>query len=203
MKKIILIIALSFPSFIFCQTPIIDLLDDDGSAIPNAYYKDVNNLLDPFVGTYIYSDITTNTSFKVVLVKKTLQFNGRYYEDVIIGEYQYIENGVEKVSTIDELNQNYSNYNKYNIVGNILINNNNFRYWRCFDCISNEIRLMLTINDDLSQRFAYLILRRATDLAGQEIIKIKIVNISRSFSDNPNLSLDFVLPFTELTLIKQ
>ncbi|WP_317046291.1 DUF6705 family protein [Flavobacterium sediminis] len=190
-------------TYSFSQTPVIDLLNNDGFSTANAYYKDVNNLLDSFEGTYIYSDITTNTSFKVVLVKKTLQFNGRYYEDIIIGEYQYIENGVEKANTLNELTLNYSNPNRHNIVGNVLINDNNYRRAKCDDCIPNEIRLMLGIKDDLSHRYAFLILRRTTDLAGQEIIKIKIANISRSFSDNPNLSLDFVLPFTELTLIKQ
>ncbi|MCO6176287.1 hypothetical protein NHF50_14645, partial [Flavobacterium sp. NRK F10] len=77
MKRYILIFVFFISTYSFSQTPVIDLLNNDGFSTANAYYKDVNNLLDPFEGTYIYSDITTNTSFKVVLVKKTLQFNGR------------------------------------------------------------------------------------------------------------------------------
>ncbi|MFN4313275.1 MAG: DUF6705 family protein [Chitinophagaceae bacterium] len=45
----------------------------------------------------------TNTSFKIVLVKKVQQYNGECYEDLIIGEYQYIVNGVEKVNTLSKL----------------------------------------------------------------------------------------------------
>ena len=52
------------------QSPIIDIIDDDGSEVIGAYYKDVNNLLNPFEGTYIYT--SGSTTLKIVLVKKVL-----------------------------------------------------------------------------------------------------------------------------------
>ena len=75
------------------QSPIIDIIDDDGSEVNGAYYKDVNNLLNPFEGTYVYT--SGSTTLKIVLVKKVLQYNSQYYEDLIIGEYQYKKYGVQ------------------------------------------------------------------------------------------------------------
>jgi hypothetical protein len=60
----------------------------------NSYYKDVNNILNDFEGTWLYQ--SGNTSLKLTLVKSIQFFNGDFYEDTIIGGYQYIENGIEK-----------------------------------------------------------------------------------------------------------
>ena len=96
-------------SFISCkaQTPVFDITDYSNrstSEVPNRYIKDISNLLDPFVGTYIYNDGTK--ILKIVLQKKTMSLRYNYYEDLIIGEYQYIEDGVEKSNTLYKLSNN-------------------------------------------------------------------------------------------------
>ena len=58
----------------------ISLYISEGISLP----EDINNYLDAFEGTYLYTN--GNTSFRMVLVKKVQQYNGRYYEDLIIGE---------------------------------------------------------------------------------------------------------------------
>ena len=83
------------------QTPIIDLNDRDGNIINGAYYKDTNNLLNQFEGTYILDDGTNY--LKIVFQKKTMQYTGSCYQDLLIGEYQYKENGVEKINTLSRL----------------------------------------------------------------------------------------------------
>lgn len=204
MKKFLYIFSIFFTTFCFSQNPIINILNENGSAKTNAYYKDVDNILNPFTGTYIYTN--GNNQLKIQLIKMTLQFNGRYYEDLLIGEYQYIENGVEIINTLGNINENYINQHKHNIVGNIIIDNPNFRMWKCPTCDINEKRVMITISDDLSKRFGYLILRKVVevDSSGQtvETLHANITNVSRSFSDNPNPP-DFHLPIGEFTMIKQ
>lgn len=187
------------------QTPIINILDDDGSSISGAYYKDVNNLLDQYEGTYLYTNGTT--SFKIVLVKKTMQFNGEYYEDLIIGEYQYIENGVEIVNTLSELNFTYSNQRRHNIDGNHFISKNN-RSWVCSECGTNEKRLEAGIRDASTDRFATIIMRKLSMLnssgAVEETLQIKIGHvIGGAYDVNIGPPADFSLPLGELTLIKQ
>ena len=98
--KHIIIILITTISFFNCkaQSPILSIDELGRNNLNNAYYKDLNNELNPFEGTWLYAN--GNTSLKIVLVKKPMYFNGKYYEDLIIGEYQYIENGVEKIIEI-------------------------------------------------------------------------------------------------------
>ena len=53
MKTIKIIIAFAISIVSNAQNPIINILDDDGSSINGAYYKDINNLLDTFQGSFI------------------------------------------------------------------------------------------------------------------------------------------------------
>ncbi|MGV7108162.1 DUF6705 family protein, partial [Flavobacterium sp. U410] len=183
MKTIIYILSIFFTTICLSQNPIIDLLDDDGSALSGAYYKDVNNLLDVFEGTFIYTN--GNSQLTIQLVKKVQQYNGSYYEDLLIGEYRYIKNGLEIINTLSEINQNYSYQYKHKIAGNVIADNDYIR-WVCSTCSPNEKRIMVTISDSLSNRYGYLILRRMTVLnAFGEVVEglqAKITNVSRSFS---------------------
>ena len=67
----------------------VNITDYDGKPTVGTYYQDFDNLLDPFVGTYVY----TNGNFE----KLTFEFrkmihsnsNNLYYEDLLVGEYKY------------------------------------------------------------------------------------------------------------------
>lgn len=51
------------------QSPIISIEDATAEEIENAYYKDTNNILDPFVGSWVLNDGTTY--LKIVFKKKS------------------------------------------------------------------------------------------------------------------------------------
>lgn len=180
--------------------PIIDISESRLSLTPPYYIQDTNGLLNPFSGTYIYTNGTT--IFKIVLEKKENQFNGSYYEDLIIGEYQYIYNGVEKSNTLPSLNTVYSNQRVHNIDGNTVVNNN-FRYWLCPSCAPTEKRLFGSIRDNTTNRYARIIIRRTTE-SGIEVIKIKILHVSgKAYNEADGQPEQFSLPVGEITLIKQ
>ena len=183
------------------QTPIIDVIGTRMDQPDGYYVKDINSLLNPFDGTYIY--INGTTSFKMILVKKVQQFNGRYYEDLIIGEYQYIENGVEKANTLSQINTVYNDQRSHNIDGNFVVNNN-FREWKCPLCDPNEKRLSLSIRDAATDNYAHIGMRRTTE-SGQEVMKIKISHVSaQSYNvDTQPIPTNFSLLLGEFTLIKQ
>lgn len=183
------------------QNPVIDISESELGQPDGYYIKDMNSLLNPFEGTYLYTNGTT--SFKIILVKKVQQYNGRYYEDLIIGEYQYIENGIEKVNTLNQINTVYNNQRVHNIDGNFVVNNN-FREWKCPTCPANEKRLSLSIRDVATDRYAHIGMRRTTE-NGQQVMKIKISHVTGG-----NIILQenqpppaFSLPQGEFTLIKQ
>jgi hypothetical protein len=201
MKTLIKIIIIALLS-ITCraQNPVIDII---GSRMgqPNGHYvKDMNFHLNPFQGTYLYTN--GNTSLKIVLVKKERQYNGRYYEDLIIGEYQYIENGIEKVNTLNQINTVYNDQRSHNIDGNWIVDNN-FRMWRCPTCAVNEKRLKCSIMDIATLRGASIIMRRTVE-AGQQVMKIKISHVTGvALVEGQPAPPDFSLPQGEFTLIKQ
>ena len=157
MKNIITKICLLF---IFingkAQTPVLDLSQLGWENITGAYYKDTQNLLNPFVGTYIYSNGTT--SFKIVLKKKEMpSVNASYYEDMIIGEYQYIENGIQKVSTLGSLMFNHPDAWSYSMQGNFIIEGKELG---CDECADTEKRLQINISDIPTERIGDLYIRR-------------------------------------------
>ena len=88
MKKIIFVYLVIATMQCKAQTPIIDLQAWQGNIIPGMYIKDTNNILNQFEGTWVYTNGTT--SLKIVLVKKQMKLLATYYQDLIIGEYQYI-----------------------------------------------------------------------------------------------------------------
>ena len=140
-------------------------------ALTGNYYKDINNTLNNFTGTYLYTN--GSTSFKIILQKKLQSsVNGRYKEDILIGGYQYVENGVEKINVLNDINNNYSNGWKYNIHGNNILVGQTLG---CTDCSANEKWIKGLIYDPLPNGggSATLFIRKTT-VGSQEAIKIWI-----------------------------
>lgn len=200
MKNITTILILLFTTISFGQ--IINITDKDGTRSTAAYYKDVNNLLDQYEGTWLYT--SGNNSLKIVLIKKTNQYNGRYYEDLIIGEYQYVENGVEKINTLSEINTVFPNQRRHNINGNSLIKKTSKP--SCNDCLTNEKRLRCGFQDDLLNLYGYIIIKKSMDVEEEQTIEVKIRMLGSGtpwLDGNPPPPLDFTVPSGEYVLIKQ
>lgn len=90
----------------------------------NNTFVDSDSDLEPYVGTWLYEE--GSTSFKIVLQKKTNSYNPdlNSYFDVLIGEYEYIENGVTIINTLPLLeNPSIGDFN-HNIYGYQLFKNN-------------------------------------------------------------------------------
>lgn len=157
MKKIfsiifVLILALS------CKAQTINIEDFDGNYSSGAYYKDTNNLLNPFEGTYVYTN--GNNTLKLILRKVTMSNRANYFnEDLLIGEYQYVENGVEKINTLAQANVNYPNQINHSIDGNDILEGT---VRGCNDCAANEIRVGVSLNEPTTNNFALVILRQTT-----------------------------------------
>lgn len=171
MKNITTTICLLF-MFINCkaQTLVFDISKNFGTENPTgAYYKDTQNLLNPFVGTFVYTNGTT--SFKIELKKKEMSsVNGRYYEDLIVGAFKYVENGVQKVNTLGSLMLNQENGWKYPIHGSLILDGKELG---CDECTDTEKRLRISISDDSADRIGKLDIRRIIH-NGQQAIKVDL-----------------------------
>jgi hypothetical protein len=170
MKNIIKLIVI-ITTVISCkaQNQIIDVQNYDGKDIQGAYYKDINNVLQPFVGEYLYTN--GNTSFKIILRLKTMStpYNNKFYEDLIIGGFRYIENGQEKANTINALNLlTHTNGWKYSISGNTILTKGDPP---CKNCLEGEKALRISLVDKATKNWAVLAVRRILQ-AGQPAIEV-------------------------------
>lgn len=72
--------------------------DDDAQIPDNLYYKDVNNLLDPYVGTWTGSYNTF--TIEIVIEKVTTTFYGIMSDELHIG-HKVLNNGIEIANTLN------------------------------------------------------------------------------------------------------
>lgn len=138
MKNIIILLILILTISCKAQTVGLDTKYKDVSS--GAYFKDLNNEMDKYVGTWQFTNGTDVLT--IVLQKKLHVFDGEYYEDLLVGEYSYTSNGIEIVNTLPFLNDiTNPNFEHSHIVGRTIINK--FLFSKCNDCSPNERRFML------------------------------------------------------------
>ena len=116
----------------------------------NTYYKDINNVLDGFVGTYEYNG--ADFYFKIKLVKRTMKSrnNGGTWWDMLEGTYQYNKDGIE----VNYLNDAFDNSNARIDIVRIRKIDDGLQYF-CPNCLV-EKWLDGLISDRINNRIATL-----------------------------------------------
>lgn len=197
MKKITLsaILLLTY----ICEAQIINI-KDNGTVFdaPGQYYKDIDNVLNPFEGTWKYTNGTT--SLTIVLEKRVNQQDGMTHEDRLIGEYQYVKNNSIIINTIPNLSSTSQFSGSYSISGNSVLINSYFPV--CNDCTAGELRLNLGMLDKNTHRYRDVILRRIM-VNGQEALKFKITGVGGYYHQDSPPSDNYFFPSGEYILIKQ
>jgi hypothetical protein len=179
------------------QSPIIDISTPKEGFLgtSGAYYKDTKNILNGYDGTYVYTSGTT--LFKIKLQKNVMtSMNGAYYEDLIVGEYQLIENGVEKVNTLNQLT---STSNLNNIRGSRVLTGTKLG---CKDCRPDEKRLRLGFSDATSPNGGEIDIRKTT-VGGKDAIIVKIWYRYIAVKKGDPMPKDGVIRAGTYTMIKQ
>ena len=180
------------------QTPIIDIEERptiwDTPTI-NAYYKDINNFYDGFEGTWVGT--RGNKTLKIVLKKIEKTKNDiPYYYDEMHGEYQYIEDGVVKINTLDN-----TDYFEASINGSDLLKSNHKP--PCADCDPNKRRLEVLFYDNVHKVSATLTLQH-TVVNGKPALKGLMFGNGGSYdATNPPEHLYMVIPTGWWTFIKE
>jgi hypothetical protein len=196
------------------QSPILPKYGGDFKKIEGAYYKDTFNDFNGFEGTWQYTN--GNTTFKVILQKKEMAqyispMSGRsYYEDLLIGEYKYVENGVEKVNTLSFLPNNYTNPYEHYIAGGSIQKYNPNVSGICIGCNPGDVQVRLIMFEpdvEIPGVYLYIYLRHYTE-NGIEKLEAEIIPqgmIVYNKDENPNPTFDeYSIPLrTPLVLTKQ
>ncbi len=153
------------------QTAILPLYADNYEDVPGGYYKDIDNDLDNFVGIWEY--VNGSTSLKITFQKKELYFDSlaNNYYDMLVGEYRYVENGVEKINTLNLISNPPSDLIGHTIQGSSIIGNSNIPL--CADCPPGTKRMSLFFSDptrdEVEGLYGNLIIMRADQGTVQKI----------------------------------
>lgn len=198
------------------QTTIIPLYDTNSDLNFNdrsngEYHKDTFNDFNLFEGTWLFTN--GNTSLKIVLdkvIKHHVAYDDtNYYKDILIGEYQYIENGVEKVNTLGSLNLNIDPYEN-NISGSIIRKYNPNISNACYNCNPGDVQVLLDFEEpgvNIMLSNLRILLRHFTENGTEklEAVFVEMGSPTRNLNDNKPLD-EYSIPFppgSSYILIKQ
>tara|TARA_R110000850_G_scaffold190308_4_gene316225 strand:+ start:2368 stop:2991 length:624 start_codon:yes stop_codon:yes gene_type:complete len=207
MKKIINI-SIILIAFISCkaQTTIIPLFSGgEYGRTEGAYYKDVDNFLNNFEGIWLWAEGNSSLTLelkKITQHQSTMPLtNVNYYEDFLIGEYKYVENGSQIVNTLPQLTFGTQDQER-NIFGNFIIH----RYIppQCTVCPLNELRVKLNFWDNERDYLrSSLVLRHGINSSGQEYIIAKLYGDGTYVEPYQNAPTEPRVPYGEYVLLKQ
>ena len=217
MKTIITTIVLLF-CLLNCkaQSPVLPRYGNiDYASVEGAYYKDTFNDFNLFEGTWQYT--TPLDTLTIILDKKEMVYtegtmgSPNYYEDMLIGEYRYVDNGIEKVNTLNFITANYSDsYEHNNISGGSIQKYNPNVSGICIGCNPGDVQVrLLMFEPDVEIPGIYLViyLRHYTE-NGIEKLEAEIIPqgmIVYNKDENPNPTFDqYSIPLrTPIILTKQ
>lgn len=208
-----MIIIIVICGFYTCkaQSPILDLHDNDlyFGDVNNAYYKDIEGFYNQFVGTWVYT--SGNTMLKVKFKKKDMFYRvsaNAFYADYLVGEFQYIENGVEKANTLSNLDIDHTDIFNYNIISIARVDLTGFP--KCNDCPTGTVRMSMMFdepaNDDMTLTAAF-VMRKVVE-NGVEKIKVQFQmeelasNVNKTNWDLPSTARKHTIPYGDYTLVK-
>jgi len=172
----------------------------------NEYYKDTLNDLDKFIGIWEWSqggDIWT------IEIRKELQvtnsqplFQTTFFEDLLIGEYRYLENGTEIVNTLNLFNDPNINGRQHSIRGNQILNKHMIP--KCDTCPEQERRTRLYFKDPTRDYLPLqIILRYEVMPGGQERLQVYLLGRDTYIEPFPNAPNEPNPPMGEYILTKQ
>lgn len=160
---------------LFSYSQVISIENWYGDEIAGAYYKDVNNVLDGFEGTYRY---TNNNDTLVIVFKKFVNTpNPMYSQDVLAGEMKYVKNGVLKFDNLSKINDNLSNRDLHHLSGNSILKT--FNPPPCEGCSPNEKRVKLYFVGGDNLLGGNMVLQKITEAGQPEKLKIYILYDNR------------------------
>jgi hypothetical protein len=207
-KSILSILALLSIGKSLCQSPIIGLFDGiEYGETNNAYYKDTQDDLDKFIGTWIWSDNNSSLTIEFRLLEQELitfsTDNSQFYTDLIIGEYIYVENGQELINTMHLFDSPFISNLDHNIAGNFIEDKAGRPY--CDECTVSERRLKVFFTDPNYQHIENRAILRHLITAGQETIEMLLLQEYVNTVDNPypQNPAEISMPYGSYTLIKQ
>ncbi|WP_333693168.1 DUF6705 family protein [Flavobacterium sp.] len=212
MKQIAtLLLFLLFSVFCVAQTPVLPLYNRNID-VPGAYYKDLQQDLNRFVGEWKYEQGSTELIVRIQIKEEQFVDYGNIsvFEDFLVAEYRYVENGVEKINTLPNLLINHPNPYSYNINSNIIIKPVATNPDVCRNCGPNDVMVKGSFEDP-DRQIDFLdpmvIFRHKVENGVEKIFFTLYANGNVYVNENEgaaqNQFFSYTIPFGRYELIKQ
>ncbi|TYB78448.1 DUF6705 family protein [Bizionia myxarmorum] len=174
--KHILFILLTTVSILSCKAQV-PLIEKYGNITNGTYYQDTNNDLGKLQGIWQFNN--GDEIFKLILEKKNHRLvtsswrNISYHQDVLYGEYQYVNtNNIQVVNTLNNIFA-YTDVSEHLIYGNYIMEATHVPV--CSDCLPDERRVEVSIEDPERDYFDYnMIIRHVPEQQFGQAEHIKV-----------------------------
>jgi len=200
MKNLLFILSL-FSLSCKAQNPIYSLQSyQPASELPSgSYIKDTYNDFNNFEGTWKYEN--SNQTLILVFQKKVMYYDSFWsvYKDLLIGEYQYIDN-TYNINTTDNINVILNDPYEHNLSASRFIRNSSFP--SCSDCTENDRRVKLAFTDPGRPWVQAYIVLRYINQSGTEYLHATIFE-SSTVVEGDDIPGELRVPIGTYLLVKQ
>lgn len=196
MKNILFIIIAFLAISCKAQNPIVGLDSPSYNATDGTYFKDLNNELDKFIGTWKFID--ANDELIIEIEKKEQVPISNKYRDYLVGEYKYVKDGEELVNTLPNLNQNNVNEN---MGGGYILKPNEVPI--CNTCASDERRVDMYFKDPERKYLQSSIILRYIPNSSPPQMSVKIYSNDSVILPYDSAPTVMRVPYGEYLMIKQ
>jgi hypothetical protein len=192
------ILLLVFSSNTYSQTYPLYNTPYDALTVTDAYYKDMDNDLDRYIGTWRIN-LNSNSFFEITFIKSfynSLKQKMKY--DTLIGEVKFVENNTLRYDTTSNVTNIYANHAimAWGIFDTVF----GMYQFECPLCLSNEKYIQGYFEDPIRNLLPGDISMKHFTENGVEKIKIKLLIVG-SIADDISYN-DFLLPSGEYILTK-
>lgn len=198
--KNIFIVAIVLLSVSCKAQDVFPLYDSPIDAPYDSYFKDLDNDFNPFVGEWKWEN--GNTSWTIQLQKfEMIPSGSSSFSDVLVGEYQYIENNVELINELPFI-PNTNDLSVHNLWGGVITT-----VLRgtppCDECPSNIRFISLQMTDpNRSGLFGEIIFAHFVE-NGIEKIRMEVYNTYNENNADSNIPSELTIPEGTYTFLKQ
>lgn len=197
MKHILKIIIIT--SFFACKAQQIVHLNGKDSDYPNgAYFKDLSNHIDPFVGTWLLSSPQETLEIELIKQEQVPYFN-QYYQDMLVGEYRY-SNGQVFINFLPRLLDISLKGNDHYIAGNYMVSGASNE---CSQCDLNDIRFLLNFRDPQRDYLDARVYVELIENTNPQQLKVIVKAVGGGMIPNQNSPTENRVPYGTYILTKQ
>ncbi|MFT4780527.1 MAG: hypothetical protein ACJAZK_002970 [Psychroserpens sp.] len=184
-----------------CKAQNAPLYRADPDLPEGTHYKDLDNDLNDFVGTWKWQNNDSIVIIKFQKWEDIYDSDYNQYEDYLVGAYKFTVNGTIIEDNLSQLNDNSIFILDHYIAGNTILHKG--QYPKCENCDDNQRQVFVYFTDPQREYLNSAMVLRYKVEGGIE--KMEVVFYSFNYTVQPSIDSPMVnrIPYGNYTFIKQ